>query len=64
MARVKKEIITRLKNKIKGKFILSDKSVTKFEICKKSGWQQWGNINENLSLTVDRIEQLEKELWK
>jgi hypothetical protein len=59
---VKREQITRTKNTMKGKFYLSDKSVTQFDINKTDGWNQWGNSTDNLSITVNRVEQLQNEL--
>lgn len=63
MTYVKSEVVKRTKNTIKGHFILSDKSKTMFAIDKEYGWQQWGNSTENLGLTVDRLEQLQSELY-
>lgn len=59
---VTREKITRTKNTVKGKFYLSDKSITSFDINKTDGWNQWGNSTDNLYITVDRVEQLQNEL--
>lgn len=62
MPYIKSKTITKLKTKIKGKFILSDKSITKFEIDRKTGeWNQWGNSADNLCLSVQILEQLVEE---
>jgi hypothetical protein len=51
--------ITETKNYIKGQFKLSDKTITKFEIEKKSGaWEQWGNSTNNLCITVECVNKL------
>ena len=63
MIYVKSEIIKRSKNIIKGHFCLSDKSKTQFEIKRGKSWYQWGNTTDNLGLTVDRVEELEKDLY-
>jgi hypothetical protein len=53
---IKSKKITETKNFIKGCFLLTDKSKTKFEIDKKTQeWNQWGNSNENLCLSVPQI---------
>lgn len=57
-----REKVARTKNTIKGKFYLSDKSITSFDINKTEGWNQWGNTTDNLFLTVGRVEQLQNEL--
>lgn len=57
-----REKVTRTKNTIKGKFYLSDKSITSFDISREYGWNQWGNSTENLGITVNRLEQLQNEL--
>jgi len=45
------------KHYIKGVFTLRDKSKTSFQIDKSDGtWEQWGNIRENLCLSVNKIE--------
>lgn len=59
---IRSEKITRTKNKIKGTFRLSDKSITKFECTRNGEWYQWGNIEENLFITVRRVEELHKEI--
>lgn len=47
------------KHYIKGVFTLRDKSKTQFEIDKHTGcWEQWGNIRENLTISVPRIEEI------
>ena len=44
---------------IKGVFTLRDKTKTQFEIDKHSGcWEQWGNIRENLTISVPKIEEI------
>ena len=59
MTKIKSKKITETKNFIKGYFLLTDKSKTKFEINKKTQeWNQWGNSNENLFLSVSRIENI------
>ena len=59
MAYIKSTTIRETKNFIKGTFTLSDKSKTKFEINKKTNdWYQWGNCTDNLSLSVERIENI------
>ncbi len=62
MIRVTSETVRRTKNTIKGHFTLSDKSKTKFDIDRGYGWNQWGNTTDNLSLTVNRVEELLEEL--
>jgi hypothetical protein len=57
-----REKVTRTKNTIKGKFYLSDKTITSFDIDKEYGWNQWGNSTNNLCITVNRVEQLQNEL--
>ena len=47
--------------RIKGQFILSDGSITIFEMCKGQGWFQWGNTTENLWISVDRVEEITME---
>jgi hypothetical protein len=64
MTIVKKENTTRTKNVIKGYFLLSDNSKTQFRIDKEYGWQQWGNVRENLCITINRVEQLQNELYE
>jgi hypothetical protein len=63
MVYVKSEVVKRSKNIIKGYFCLSDKSKTSFEIRRNDYWYQWGNTADNLCLTVNRVEKLEKELY-
>lgn len=59
MVHVINETIHQDKNRIWGQFKLSDGSVTKFERAKGDpSWFQWGNITNNLCLTVGRVEQL------
>ena len=61
---VKSRTITELKTKVKGKFVLSDKSVTKFEIDRKTGeWKQWGNSTDNLCISVKEIEKLTEQYF-
>jgi hypothetical protein len=61
--KIKSKKITETKNYIKGYFLLTDKSKTKFEINKKTQeWNQWGNSNENLFLSVSRIENIIEQL--
>ena len=61
---VVRENVKSSKSGVKGTFKLSDKTVIKFKSLGtnntygKNGWYQWGNTNENFSLTVDRIESL------
>ena len=63
MTKIKSKKITETKNFIKGYFLLTDKSKTKFEINKKTQeWNQWGNSNENLFLSVSRIENIIEQL--
>ena len=64
MTKVKIENTTKTKNIIKGYFLLSDNSKTQFRIDKKYGWQQWGITRENLWITVNRVEQLQNELYE
>lgn len=63
MTYIKREVIKRTRNTIKGYFCLSDKTKTIFDI-NKDGWEQWGNTSENLYLTVGRLEKLQEELFK
>ena len=61
--KIKSKKITESKNFIKGYFLLTDKSKTKFEINKKTQeWNQWGNSTENLFLSVSRIENIIEQL--
>jgi hypothetical protein len=61
--KIKSKKITETKNYIKGYFLLTDKSKTKFEISKKTQeWNQWGNSNENLFLSVSLIENIIEQL--
>lgn len=47
------------KHLIKGVFTLRDKTKTQFEIDKRSGyWEQWGNIRENLTISVPKVEEI------
>ena len=62
VVRIISETTRRTKNTIKGKFRLSDKTTTQFEISRGEGWNQWGNSTDNLCLSVLRVEQLEQEL--
>lgn len=64
MAYIKSETVRRTKNTIKGHFNLSDKTKTTFDIGREYGWTQWGNSHANLCLTVDRLEELERELYE
>jgi len=57
------EHIRRMKKSFKGYFKLSDGSKTSFNIDLEYGWQQWGNVRDNLSLSVHRLEELQQELW-
>ena len=60
---IKSKKITETKNFIKGCFLLTDKSKTKFEIDKKTQeWNQWGNSNENLCLSVSHLENIINQL--
>jgi hypothetical protein len=47
---------------ISGEIKLSDGSVTKFRIDKSYGWSQWGNVTENLAVTVALLESFAKLL--
>jgi hypothetical protein len=59
---IKSRTITELKTRVKGKFVLSDKSITKFEIDRKTGeWNQWGNSTDNLCISVEAIEKLTEQ---
>jgi hypothetical protein len=62
MVVVRSETVRRTRNTIKGYFNLTDGSKTQFSIDKEYGWQQWGNTMGNLGETVDRLEQLQREL--
>lgn len=58
MTHIVSEQVNRNTRRIWGKFKLSDKSVTHFEMCRGESWFQWGNSTDNLGLTVDRVEEL------
>ncbi len=58
MVTIKRETINRNSRRIWGSFKLSDKTTTKFEMLKGEAWYQWRNSTENLSITVDRVEEL------
>ena len=58
MPRIIEETITKSSKGIKGTFKLSDNSTTKFEKEKGKDWMQWGNNNDNLCLTTQKVEQL------
>ena len=61
---IKTKKITYLKNgKIKGTLKLSDNSTTKFEIEKDGQWFQWGNIQDNLWISVSLMEKLREEMY-
>jgi hypothetical protein len=57
--KIKSKKITETKNKIKGYFLLTDKSKTFFEIDKQTkDWFQWGNCTDNLCLSVNTLENI------
>lgn len=43
--------------RVEGKVTLSDGSETSFSIQPDCGWQQWGNVQEKLGVTVGLMEQ-------
>jgi len=68
MVKVVKEVVHRNTQRIWGYFKLSDKSKSCFEMTKRNlkhlgdgAWFQWGNSQENLGITVDRVVQLCQE---
>lgn len=63
MAYVKEEHINHNKRRIWGTFILSDGSRTHFEMKRGESWFQWGNTQDNLCETVNRVEKLCNE-WR
>lgn len=58
---IKSEKVNRNSRRIWGSFKLSDGSITNFEMIKGESWFQWGNTEDNLCLTVNRVEQLCEE---
>ena len=58
MVYVKSETVHSNNKRIWGSFRLSDKTTTKFEMVKGDSWFQWGNFQDNLCLTVGRVEEL------
>ena len=62
--KIKSRKVTETKNHIKGIFCLTDKTRTRFEIDKKTGyWEQWGNCTDNLCLSVPIIERMLNEMY-
>ena len=66
MVKVVSESVNKNSRRIWGYFKLSDGSKTQFEQTKENAkngisWFQWGNIKDNLGLTVDRVEELTTE---
>lgn len=61
MNSIKRETVNSNSRRIWGEFLLSDGSRTKFEMTKDNSWFQWGNTTDNLSITVDRVEELTED---
>jgi len=51
-----KQILVKSDDKWEGKFFLSNKKVVRFEVNKKTGWEQWGASNVYLGITLPIIE--------
>lgn len=60
--KVKTTVFKYRDGEVEGYFKLSDGTTTKFSIDKDGTWFQWGNSNENLSLTVNKIERLKNKV--
>ena len=58
MVHILKETVNRTEKRIWGKFKLSDRSSTKFEMIKDEAWFQWGNTTENMYITLERVKKL------
>lgn len=58
----KEEITKQSRQEIEGKFYLSNGDIAEFVIDLESGWEQWGSAKENLWVTVDRLDELQKKL--
>ena len=55
------EKVNQNRRRIWGSFKLSDKSITRFEMKKGEAWFQWGNTQDNLWDSVERVEELTSE---
>lgn len=66
MSKIVRETINKNSRRIWGYFKLSDGTKTQFEQTKENAkngisWSQWGNITENLGVSVERVETLTNE---